>query len=124
MRWAAASVLLGAMSLVACGGGKGSKQLEGTWRGLSAEGVSRDTQDTATQFAKTMELVFKGDTLVVTANGNKQTSPFRVVKEDKTIVQIVPGTEGEGQAETFNMIDDRTLRWQVSGTSTITFRKQ
>jgi hypothetical protein len=46
------------------------------------------------------------------------------VKEDKTVVQIIPGTDVEGQPETFNLIDDQTMRWQVLGTSTITFRKQ
>ena len=116
-------VLLGAISLVACGG-KGSKQLEGTWRGLSAEGVTSDTQSTANQFAQTMQLEFKGDSLTVTANGTKQVSPFRVVKEDKAVVQIVPGTDTEGQAETFSLIDDRTMRWQVSSANSITFRKQ
>jgi hypothetical protein len=110
--------------LAACGGSKGSKQLEGTWRGLGAEGVSGDSQALANQFAQTMQLEFKGDSLTVTSNGAKQSSPFRVLKEEKTVVQILPGTDTEGQPETFNMVDDQTMRWQVSGASTITFRKQ
>ena len=110
--------------LAACGGAKGSKQLEGTWRGLGADGVSADAQGTANQFAQTMQLEFKGDSLTVTSNGTKQTGPFRVLKEEKTLVQILPGTDGEGQPETFTMVDDQNMRWQVSGASTITFRKQ
>lgn len=82
--------------LAACGGAKGSKQLEGTWRGLGADGVSADAQGNANQFAQTMQLEFKGDSLTVTANGTKQTSPFRMLKEEKTMVQLIPGTDTEG----------------------------
>jgi hypothetical protein len=124
MRWAVSLALLGALSLAACGSKGGSKQLEGVWRGIGTDGVSQDRQDTANQFAKTMQLEFRGDSLTVIANGTKSASPFRVVKEDKTVVQIVPGTDVEGQTETFNLIDDQTMRWQALGTSTITFRKQ
>ena len=119
LRWLCVGLVL-----AACGGNKGSKLLEGTWRGLGADGVSSDAQGNANQFAQTMQLEFKGDSLTVTANGTKQQSPFRVLKEEKTVVQIIPGTDTEGQTETFNMVDDSTMRWQVSGASTITFRKQ
>ena len=124
MRRRATFFLALGLAVAACGGAKGSKQLEGTWRGLSADGVSSDAQSTANQFAQTMQLEFKGDSLTVTANGTKQTSPFRVVKEDQTVVQLVPGTDTEGQAETFTLVDEQTMRWQVSGASTIIFRKQ
>jgi hypothetical protein len=123
MRWAVSLAVIGALSLVACGS-KGSKQLEGVWRGIGTDGVPSERQDTANQFAKTMQLEFRGDSLTVIANGTKSASPFRVVKEDKTVVQIIPGTDLEGQPETFNLIDDSTMRWQVLGSSTITFRKQ
>ncbi len=107
-------------ALLAAGcGGSGSPRLEGHWQGTAAAGVPAETQAGATTFATSMDLVFKGDKVIITHQGKKTTSPYKVLKSDVEQIIISAG----GDKETFTMLSGETMRWSVVPGRTITFQK-
>jgi len=111
---------LAAPLLVACGHG-GSERLEGKWKGKSAEGVSPEAQAAANAFAVDTEIDVKGDAITVITSRDKQSGTYRVVREDKSQVTIVTDKDGPTDAQTFTLVDDKTLKWNVLDGKTITF---
>lgn len=114
------------VALLACG--SGSSRLQGTWKGLRADGVPPETQAKANDFALTMQLEVKGDTIVVKSGGDTQSSKYKVVEDAKAKVVIVTEKDGPDDKQTFTFVDDKTMKWTVvdgqSTKQTITFVKQ
>ena len=111
---------LAALSLCACGHG-GSARLEGRWKGKSAEGVSPEAQAAANAFAAETEIDVRGDEITVITAREKQTGTYKVLREDKAQVTIVTDKDGPNDAQTFTLVDDKTLKWNVLDGKTITF---
>jgi hypothetical protein len=104
----------------ACGH-NGSERLEGKWKGKSAEGVPPEAQSAANAFAADTEIDVRGDAITVITPRDKQTGTYRVLREDKAQVTIVTDKDGPNDAQTFTLVDDKTLRWNVVEGKTITF---
>jgi hypothetical protein len=119
MRSCAALALL-ALGLSACGH-PGSARLEGKWKGKSAEGVGPEAQAAANAFAVETEIDVKGDAITVTTPRDRQSGTYKVLREDKSQVTIVTDKDGPDDAQTFTIVDDKTLRWSVLDGRTITF---
>jgi hypothetical protein len=123
-------------TLLCCGGGlaffalagchkSGAARLEGHWRGSKAEGVAGDAQTAANGFAMQMELDVKGDTISVRTIRDKQSSKFKVVREDKTSVVIQTEADAPKDEQLFTFGEgDRSIKWTVSEGKTITFNKE
>jgi hypothetical protein len=109
-----------ALTLVACGH-SGSPRLEGRWKGKSVEGVAPEAQSAANAFATETEIDVRGNAITVVTPRDKQTGTYKVVREDKTQVTIVTDKDGPDDAQTFTLVDDKTLRWSVVEGKTITF---
>ena len=101
--------------------GHGSPRLEGKWKGKSVEGVAPEAQAAANAFAADTEIDVKGDAITVITPKEKQTGTYKVVREDKGQVVIVTDKDGPDDAQTFTVVDDKTLRWSVLEGKTITF---
>ncbi len=114
---AAVSIPLGA-----CGHG-GSARLEGKWKGKTAEGVAPEAQSAANAFAVDTEIDVHGDEIVVVTPRDKQSGTYRVVREDKAHVTIVTDKDGPNDQQTFTVVDDRTIKWNVLDGKTITFTR-
>lgn len=116
--------LLLLLSLLGCKHA-GSARLEGRWRGIHVDGVTADLQAQADAFAVGTEIEVKGDdiTIVTPASKVKQIGKYKVVKEDKSTLIFFTDGDGQNDAQTFNFIDDRTVKWSVVEGKTITFRK-
>jgi hypothetical protein len=97
-------------------------RLEGRWRGVRAEGVPAEMQAAANVFATGVHLEIRGNRLTVTTPKETQTGTFRVVQD--TATSVVIATDKEDGDETFDVIDDRTLRWQVAPPRAITFKRE
>ncbi len=112
-----------AWAVCACSGCShgGSARLEGRWRGKSAEGVPADVQSAANAFATETEIDVRGDEITVITAHDKQTGTYKVLREDKAQVTIVTDKDGPNDAQTFTLVDDKTLRWNVLEGKTITF---
>ena len=108
--------------LLACGHG-GSERLEGKWKGKTAEGVLPEAQAAANAFAAETEIDVHGDAITVITSRDKQSGTYRVLKEDKSQVTIVTDKDGPNDAQTFTLVDDKTLRWNVLDGRTITFTR-
>ena len=104
-------VLSATLSLVGACHGDGAARLQGTWRGVRAEGVAADAQASANAFALATELDVKGDALVVTTPGDTQSGRYRVVKQDRTTLIITTDKDGPDAPQTFVFVDDKMLRW-------------
>jgi hypothetical protein len=111
---------LAALGLCACGHG-GSARLDGRWKGKNAEGVSPEAQAAANAFASEMEIDVRGDEITVITAHEKQSGTYKVLKEDKAQVTIVTDKDVPNDAQTFTLVDDKTLRWNVLEGKTITF---
>ena len=85
------------------------------------EGVAPEAQAAANAFATDTEIDVKGDAITVITPKEKQTGTYKVVREDKGQVVIVTDKDGPDDAQTFTMVDDKTLRWSVLEGKTITF---
>jgi hypothetical protein len=109
--------------LTACGG-KGSSRLEGRWRGVRAEGVAPEAQNSADDFAKATSLEFKDDTLTMKSPKQSQTDRYRVEREDKVSIVIVTTKDGVGDPQTFMFSDAKTFKWNVQSGRSIVFAKQ
>ena len=55
----------------------------------------------------------RGDEITVTTAHDKQTGTYKVVREDKAQVTIVTDKDEPNDAQTFTLVDDKTLRWGV-----------
>jgi hypothetical protein len=114
-------IALIALLLIACKGG--SAKLEGKWKGQRSEGVSDGARPAADAYARDMTIEAKGSEITVTTGKDKQTSKYKVVKEEKN--RLVITTEKDGTTEeTFTFLDDKTMRWSVSDGKSIFFAKQ
>jgi hypothetical protein len=111
-----------ALGLGACGH-SGSARLEGRWKGKSAEGVLPEAQAAANAFALETEIDFRGDEISVVTGHDKQSGTYKVVHEDKGLVTIVTDKDGPNDAQTFSLVDDKTLKWNVLDGKTITFAR-
>jgi hypothetical protein len=108
---------------VACSG-SGSKRLQGTWKGLRAEGVATNAVATANAFATSMQLDIRGDAITVQTPKDRQAGHYKVVKEDKASVVITTDKDGPSQPQTFTFVDDKTMRWAVVDGQAIVFARQ
>jgi hypothetical protein len=110
-----------ALGFIGCKGG--SPRLEGKWKGQRTEGVPDGARVAAEAYARDMIIEAKGSEITVTTGKDKQTSKYKVVKEEKN--RLVITTEKDGtQEETFTFLDDKTMRWTVSEGKSIFFAKQ
>jgi len=117
-----APALLVAVGLSACGH-NGSARLEGRWKGKSAEGVAPEAQSAANAFAAEAEIDVRGDEITVITSRDKQTGSYKVIREDKSQVTIVTDKDGPDDTQTFTLVDDKTLKWNVLDGKTITFTR-
>lgn len=115
--------LLAATVCVACGGG-GSKRLQGTWKGVRAEGVGDAAKTAANAFAAGMKVEVKGDAITVTTPKDKQSGHYKVVTDDKTRVVITTDKDGPTEPQTFTFADEKTMSWAVAAGQTIVFARQ
>jgi hypothetical protein len=111
-----------ASALPGCGHG-GSARLEGKWKGRTAEGVAPEAQSAANAFAVETEIDVHGDEITVVTPRDKQVGTYKVLREDKTHVTILTDKDDPGDAQTFTLVDDKTLRWNVLDGKTITFTR-
>ncbi|MEO7111633.1 MAG: hypothetical protein ABI183_14430 [Polyangiaceae bacterium] len=102
----------------------GSPRLEGKWRGGKAEGVLPASQAAATQFALDTELDFNADNITVRTPSSKQSSKYKVVREDKRSIIIETTADGPGDPQTFTFDDERNMRWQILPGKTVSFVKE
>jgi hypothetical protein len=114
-----APVLL-ALEFCACSR-SASARLEGRWKGKAAEGISPEAQSAANAFAAETEIDVRGDEITVTTAHDKQTGTYKVVREDKAQVTIVTDKDEPNDAQTFTLVDDKTLKWSVLDGKSITF---
>src|SRR5277367_6023744 len=113
-RWARRSFLLVlAISAMPMGCHKGSARLSGHWRGISSEGSTRSADVLTNAFAAKMQLDVSGDIVTVTTPGGKESSHYRVVREDATTTVIASEGEAGADQETFTLVDAKTLKWTV-----------
>lgn len=115
-------VLGAALALGAGACKKGSKRLEGTWKGTRTDGVASEAQSAADRWATQLQMDFKGDSLTVTTGGGPSTSRYRVVREDKGSIVIV--TDADATEETLAFENDTTMKWTVQPGKTVTLAKQ
>lgn len=101
---------------------RGSKRLEGTWRGTRTNGVEGQVQSSADRWATQLQMEFKGERLTVTTGYATSSSRYRVVRENKGSIVIV--TEAERTEETLSFEDDTTIVWTVQNGKTVTLAKQ
>lgn len=101
---------------------RGSKRLEGTWRGTRTNGVEGQVQSSADRWATQLQMEFKGERLTVTTGHAASSSRYRVVREDKGSIVIV--TEAERTEETLSFENDTTIVWTVQTGKTVTLAKQ
>ena len=113
-------VALVALGVGACGH-NGSARLEGHWKGKSAEGISPEAQVAANAFAAETEIDVRGDEITVITARDKQSGTYKVLREDRSQVTIVTDKDGPNDAQTFTLVDDKTLKWNVLDGKTITF---
>lgn len=114
------SMLMVTTLVLACNKGSAAK-LEGRWHGIKATGVPSDQLTAANLFASTMELEFRGAEVSVHTGGDKQSSRFHVVRDDKNVVVIATDLDGPTDKQTFTFTDDKTMEWTVSSGKTIQF---
>jgi hypothetical protein len=107
--------------LSACKGG--SPRLEGHWKGAKAEGVPVEQEAAATQYAQSLELWFKGDSLTVQSAGAKRAGNFKVVKDEPDQVTIKSTFANVEQQEVFVIVDANTVRWTVAQGRMVSLKK-
>ncbi len=111
-----------ALTLSLFGGcGHGSKRLAGHWRGIRAEGVAPEVQTAANAFAGKMLIDVTDDIIVVTTATDKQTGHYKTVSDEKNKVVIVADKDGGSDEQTFNFVDEKTMRWAVTNDKSIVF---
>lgn len=116
-------LVLGAtLALGAAACKKGSKRLEGTWKGTRTDGVASESQSSADRWASQLQMDFKGENVTVTTAGTATASRYRVVREDKGSIVIV--TDTDGTEETLAFENDTTMKWTVQPGKTVTLSKQ
>lgn len=121
MKWRALLLVLAtALATAACA--RGSKRLEGTWRGTRTSGVPGRVQNSADRWAAQLQMQFKGELVTVTTGGETSSSRYRVVREDKGSIVIV--TEAERTEETLAFENETTILWTVQPGKTVTLEKQ
>jgi hypothetical protein len=109
--------------LSACGG-KGQARLEGSWKGTKAEGVPKEAQVAADDFARNTSLEFKGDLLTIHSPRAVQSGKYKIKKEDKTSLVLTTDKDGEADPQTLTFSDPKTLKWAVFEGKVIVFVKQ
>lgn len=120
----APSFLLALVCLTLLGACKsGSPRLEGHWKGAKAEGVPIEQEAAATQYAQSLELWFKGDSLTVQSAGTKRAGNFKVVKDEPDQVTIKSSFAGVEQPEVFVIVDANTVRWTVAQGRMVSLKK-
>jgi len=103
--------------------GDGAARLQGTWRGVRADGVAADAVQGANAFAVATELEVRGDALVVTTPEDTQSGRYRVVKQDRATLVITTDKDGAEDPQTFVFLDDTTLRWTALEGKSIVFAR-
>lgn len=118
------AALLTILVLLAACHKAGSPRLEGKWRGSKAEGILPSAQDTANQFALDTELDFEGDNVTVKTSTSKQSSKYKVVREDKRSIIIQTDADGPNEPQTFTFDSEKSMRWQIMPGKTLSFLKE
>jgi hypothetical protein len=109
--------------LCACNKGNAAK-LEGRWHGIKASGVAADQLKAANLFASTMELEFHGAEVSVHTGGDRQSTRFRVARDEARSVVIVTDQDGPDDKQSFTFSDDKTIEWAVLPGKTIQFARE
>jgi len=119
---AAALALAGAL-VCACSP-PGSMRLQGSWKGVAAEGVSGDGQAAAAAFATGTTIEVHGDQMTVTTPRDSQSGRYRVQREDATTLVVTTDKDGPEHPQTFVFTNrDETMRWAVHPGQTIVFAR-
>jgi hypothetical protein len=118
LRW----LVLGALALAGCN--HGSARLAGHWRGVRAEGVPASADDAANAFAGKMSIDVTSDVITLTTSSGKQSGHYKVVSEDKATTVIATDKDGPADPQTFNFVDEKTMRWQVVPGKAVVFNKE
>jgi hypothetical protein len=116
-------ILALAIAFVACKPA-GSSKLEGRWRGSRAEGVSAEATEAANAFAKSTEIIAKGNQIAVSTPATKQQATYFVEAEDKSSVVIHTDKDGPDAKETFIVAEDgQTMTWRLGDGRAILFTR-
>jgi hypothetical protein len=102
----------------------GSSRLTGHWRGVRAEGVSWNVDDSANAFAGKMQIDVVSDAITVTTSQGSAAGHYKLVSEDKTTTVITTDTDGSNDPQTFTFVDDKTMRWQLVPGKAVVFNKE
>jgi hypothetical protein len=116
--------LVCALLLLSACGGKGQARLEGNWKGTKTEGVPKEAQVAADDFARNTSLEFKGDQLTIHSPRAVQSGKYKIKKEDKTSLVVVTDKDGDADPQTLTFVDPKTLKWAVFEGKVIVFTKQ
>jgi len=124
MRGGAAGAALLLLALAAGCRKSGERRLEGHWHGDTVEGASAAEEPAAAAFALGTELDFHGGSVLVKTPRDRVTSPFKVVREDKTTVVVVTDADGPSAPQTFVFSDENTMQWTIVPGKRISFRRE
>jgi hypothetical protein len=117
-------LLVLAVSATLTGCHKGSARLSGHWRGVSSEGSTGSADVYANAFAAKMQLDVSGDIVTITTPGGKESSHYKVLREDATTTVIAAEGDAGTDQETFTLVDPKTLKWTVVPGKAIVFAKE
>lgn len=120
-RWVAVGVA--ALVLGACGGDKTAAKLEGTWKGVRAEGVSAEQKPAADAYANSLRLDFKGHDLTLASPKGQTKGAYKVISSDGKTIVLATERDGIDAKQTFLLDGDATLKWKVDDTKVIVFTK-
>jgi hypothetical protein len=110
------------VALTACGS-KGSARLEGSWKGVRAEGVQQYQQAAADSYAVGTAFEFKGKNVTLKSPKSSSTARFHVEKDEGSTVVITTDKDAK-DPQTFTFMDPKTFRWSTAPGQSIVFAKQ
>jgi hypothetical protein len=112
------------VALAGCGS-KGSARLEGTWKGVRAEGVLPYQQGPANTYAAGTSFEFKGDNVAMKSPKTSWATRYKVEKDEgSTVIIVSVGEKETGEPQTFTFVDPKTFRWSTAPGQSIVFAKQ
>jgi hypothetical protein len=114
--------LLVLVALTACGS-KGSARLEGSWKGLRAEGVLPHQQAAADSYALGTAFEFKGENVTLKSPKSSSTTRYKVEKDEGSTI-VIRGDKDAKDPQTFTFIDPKTFRWSTAPGQSLVFTKQ
>jgi hypothetical protein len=108
----------GLVAIVSCSLGLSAcnspSRLEGHWKGTFVEGAPPEAQASAMAFAKSMEVIVRGENLTVVAGNERIESHFVVDSEDKTTLILHTDRDGVGDKQTFTFNNGKVMKWTVA----------